>query len=183
MDGCSSRKSPILELWLIRHGESTFNAEGRYAGWSDPPLTSAGEAMAQALLPQLAGIHFDGIWRSDQIRTQETARLAGFPSARVDERLREIYFGQLEGKTHREMGEEWRVRLQSFADFVAPLGESTADVRRRAECFLAGLAMGRHLIFSHGGWIRTIMAESGCDRFPDKAELVKIDWSNRRLIP
>ena len=28
-----------LEPWLVRHGESTFNAEGRYAGWSDPPLT------------------------------------------------------------------------------------------------------------------------------------------------
>jgi broad specificity phosphatase PhoE len=58
-----------------------------------------------------------------------------------------------------------------------------ADVRRRAEEFLAGLAVGRHLIFSHGGWIRTIMAACGCDRFPDKAELVKIDWSNRRLLP
>lgn len=183
MDGCPSTTVPILELWLVRHGESTFNAEGRYAGWSDPPLTLVGEAMARALRPQLAGISFDGVWRSDRIRAQETARLAGFPNVHVDVRLREIHFGELEGKTHLEMGEEWRVRLQSFADFVAPLGESIADVRRRAEDFLAGLAIGRHLIFSHGGWIRTIMAASGCDRFPDKAELVKIDWSNRRLMP
>ena len=41
------------ELWLVRHGESTFNAEGRYAGWSGPPLTPAGEAMARALIPRL----------------------------------------------------------------------------------------------------------------------------------
>ena len=173
----------VLELWLVRHGESTFNAEGRYAGWSDPPLTPAGEAMAQALLPCLAGIHFDGIWSSDRIRAQETARLAGFQSVPVDVRLREIDFGDLEGKTFLEMGEKWRERLRSFAEFVAPGGESTADVRRRAEDFLAGLAVGRYLLFSHGGWIRCLMAACGCDRFPEKAELVKLDWSNRRIIP
>jgi len=174
---------PPLELWLVRHGESTFNAEGRYAGWSDPPLTPAGEAMAQALFPRLAGVQFDGIWCSDRIRAQETARLAGFECVPADARLREIHFGDLEGKTFLEMGEEWRERLRSFADFVAPNGESTADVRRRAEDFLANLAGGRHLIFSHGGWIRCLMAACGSDRFPDKAELVRIDWSNRQLIP
>jgi len=174
---------PALELWLVRHGESTFNAEGRYAGWSDPHLTPAGEAMARALSTRLAGIAFDGIWRSDLTRTQETARLAGFDRVPTDVRLREIHFGELEGKTFQEAGEEWRVRLRSFADFAAPKGESTADVQRRAEDFLASLASGRYLIFSHGGWIRCLMAACGCDRFPDKAELVKLDWSKRQLIP
>ena len=172
----------VLELWLVRHGESTFNAEGRFAGWSDPPLTPAGEAMAQALLPRLAGIQFDGVWRSDLVRAQDTARLAGFQHVPADVRLREFHFGDLEGKTFLETGEVWRQRLRSFADFAAPGGESTADVQRRAEDFLAGLASGRHLIFSHGGWIRILMATCDCDRFPDKAELVKIDWSNRRII-
>jgi probable phosphoglycerate mutase len=139
--------------------------------------------MARALFPRLAGIPFDGIWRSDLVRAQETARLAGFQHVPADVRLREIHFGDLEGKTFLEMGEEWRQRLRSFADFAAPSGESTADVQRRAEDFLARLAIGRHLIFSHGGWIRILMAACGCDRFPDKAELVKIDWSNRKLIP
>ncbi|HEY5284006.1 MAG TPA: histidine phosphatase family protein [Polyangia bacterium] len=173
----------VLELWLVRHGESTFNAEGRFAGWSDPPLTPAGETMARELFPRLAGIQFDGIWCSDRIRAKETARLAGFEQVPTDVRLREIHFGDLEGRTFLEMGEEWRARLRSFADFSAPGGESTPDVQRRAEDFLAGLAIGRHLIFSHGGWIRTLMAACGDDRFPDKAELVKLDWSNRRIIP
>jgi len=172
-----------LELWLVRHGESTFNAEGRFAGWSDPPLTPAGEAMARALIPRLAGIHFDGIWRSDLIRTRETARLAGFPDVPADARLREIHFGDLEGRTFLEMGDEWRARLRSFADFVAPNGESAAELRRRAEDFVAGLAPGRHLIFSHGGWIRSLMASCGADRFPEKAELVKIDWPKREIFP
>jgi probable phosphoglycerate mutase len=173
----------ILELWLVRHGESTFNAEGRYAGWSDPPLTQAGEAMAQALVSRLADVRFDGIWTSDRIRARDTARLAGFPSATIDARLREIHFGDLEGNTHLEMGEKWRERLHSFADFCAPGGESTAELQDRAKGFLADLPLGRHLIFSHGGWIRSLTAACGCDRFPDKAEVVKIDWSNRRIIP
>ena len=117
------------------------------------------------------------------MRAQETARLAGFPRVPADARLREIHFGDLEGKTFLEMGEKWRERLRSFAEFVAPGGESMAEVQRRAEDFLAGLAIGRHLIFSHGGWIRTLMAACGDDRFPDKAELVKLDWSNRKVIP
>jgi probable phosphoglycerate mutase len=171
-----------LELWLVRHGESTFNAEGRYAGWSDPPLTEAGEEMAAALTTRLSGIEFDGIWRSDKVRTRETARLAGYADPRIDDRLRELNFGELEGLTYFEAGEEWRERLRSFADFQAPGGESTAQVRARVESFLSDLAQGRHLVFSHGGWIRCAMAACGSDRFPDKAELVRIDWPARRIL-
>jgi probable phosphoglycerate mutase len=174
--------SAPVELWLVRHGESTFNAEGRYAGWSDPALTEAGEAMARALRPRLAEVEFDGIWRSDRIRTRETARLAGFPDARVDERLREIDFGELEGLTYEQAGEDWRHRLRSFADFQAPGGESTRDLQERVESFLADLPAGRHLVFSHGGWIRCVIAACGDDRFPDKAEIVRVDWTARRLL-
>ena len=174
--------TPSLELWLVRHGESTYNAEGRYAGWSDPPLTEKGEGMARALQSILEIHRFDGIWRSDKTRTSETARLAGFPEPRVDERLRELDFGKLEGLTYFEAGEEWRDRLRSFTDFQSPDGESTTDVRKRMESFLSELEPGRHLVFSHGGWIRCAMAACGSDRFPDKAELVRIDWPARRIL-
>jgi len=171
-----------LELWLVRHGESTYNAEGRYAGWSDPDLTEAGVAMAAALEPRLAGHAFDGIWRSDKIRTERTAQLAGFPDAGVDKRLREVHFGEMEGKTYFEVGEEMRLRLRSFADFEAPGGESTAQVRERVHAFLADLAPGKHLVFCHGGWIRCVLAECGTDRFPDKAEICRVKWPDRVLL-
>ncbi|MBK8800667.1 MAG: histidine phosphatase family protein [Fibrobacteres bacterium] len=171
-----------LELWLVRHGESTYNAEGRYAGWSDPPLTEAGTAMAAALAPRLADNVFEGIWRSDKVRTEHTARLAGFPDANVDIRLREVDFGQMEGKTYFEVGEELRHQLRSFADFQAPGGESTAQVRSRVHDFLAGLPSGKHLVFCHGGWIRCVLAECGTDRFPDKAEICRVKWPERVLL-
>ena len=138
--------------------------------------------MAFELAPKFAKVRFAGIWRSDRTRTRETARLAGFPDVPTDVRLRELHFGDLEGKTYEEVGEEWREKLRNFADFQAPNGESTADLYRRAESFLAELVLGRHLIFTHGGWIRSLMAQCGSDRFPDKAELVKIDWPNRRIL-
>ena len=172
----------VLELWLVRHGESTFNAEGRYAGWSDPDLTPAGEAMAAALAPRLARTAFDGIWRSDRLRTLRTASLAGFPDAEVDPRLREVDFGEMEGRTYFEVGEEMRHRLRSFADFQAPGGESTADLRARVHDFLSGLPAGRHLLFSHGGWIRCVLSECGSDRFPDKAEICRVRWPDRVLL-
>ncbi len=171
-----------LELWLVRHGESTYNAEGRYAGWSDPPLTEAGVAMASSLSERLSKIEFDGIWRSDKMRTQQTASLAGFPDASVDERLREVDFGEMEGKTYAEVGEELRHRLRSFQDFYAPGGESVAQVRSRVHAFLSELPAGRHLIFSHGGWIRCVLVECGSDRFPDKAELCRVMWPDRILL-
>lgn len=174
--------SASLELWLVRHGESTYNAEGRYAGWSDPDLTEAGVAMASALSPRLAGIRFDGIWRSDKVRTERTALLAGFSVALVDKRLREVDFGEMEGRTYFEVGEELRHRLRSFSDFQAPGGESTAQVRSRVQDFLGGLPAGRHLVFSHGGWIRCVLAECGTDRFPDKAEICRVKWPDRVLL-
>lgn len=172
----------VIELWLVRHGESTFNAEGRYAGWSDPELTPAGEEMARALAAPLGSVAFDGIWRSDRVRTAETASLAGFPSARVDERLREIHFGDLEGLTYFQAGEEWRHRLRSFDDFEAPNGESIQELRQRVESFLGELGPGRHLVFGHGGWIRCVIASCGDSRFPDKAEIVRVDWTARRIM-
>lgn len=166
----------------MRHGESTYNAEGRYAGWSDPDLTEAGVAMASALAPRLVAERFNGIWRSDRTRTERTALLAGFPEARVDARLREVDFGEMEGKTYFEVGEELRHRLRSFSDFQAPGGESTAQVRLRVRAFLEELPEGRHLVFSHGGWIRCVLSECGTDRFPDKAEICRVRWPERILL-
>jgi hypothetical protein len=50
------------------------------------------------------------------------------------------------------------------------------------ESFIADLAPGRHLVFSHGGWIRCALVACGSDRFPDKAELVRIGWNARKVL-
>ena len=76
-----------LELWLVRHGESTYNAEGRYAGWSDPDLTEAGVAMASALAPRLLvpGHGPVGTPESLQVMSQYVSRLDGLARKMVED--------------------------------------------------------------------------------------------------
>ena len=83
-----------LELWLVRHGETTFSASKRVAGWSDPPLTDNGRRQAEALRAVIDGAEFAGVWSSDLQRAVESARLA-WGEATPDARLRECNFGAL----------------------------------------------------------------------------------------
>ena len=54
-----------LILWLVRHGQTTWNSQGLISGWTDVPLTVRGEDMARALRPRLSRESFDEVWSSD----------------------------------------------------------------------------------------------------------------------
>jgi probable phosphoglycerate mutase len=173
--------SRSLELWLVRHGETVSNAQGRLSGWTDVPLTELGRDQARALAPLLANERFDGIWSSDLARARDTARLAvGEP--RVDERLREMDFGRLEGLEWAEIGDEQRDAIMEFTDYTAPGGESTQSLRARVLEFVDSLPDGRHLIFSHGGAIRMLTDAIGHDRFLPNGGLIALDWDRRRIL-
>ena len=60
-------------LYLIRHGESAFNAEGRIQGQMNPPLSELGRRQAVALAPALAGLEIDAIYASPLERAFATA--------------------------------------------------------------------------------------------------------------
>lgn len=146
-----------VEIWLVRHGETLWNAQGRITGWSDVPLTERGEAQARALFPLLAADRFDSVVASDLSRAVQTARLAyGEPQRQLPE-LRELDFGGLEGLPWADLAEPHRVALLAFEGFQAPGGESTARLRSRVYGFFEGLAPGRHLAFTHGGVLRLLL--------------------------
>ena len=65
-----------IELWLIRHGETTSSVRHRIAGWVNALLTEVGEEEARALKPFLNGHSFDSVWSSDLDRAIATSRLA-----------------------------------------------------------------------------------------------------------
>ena len=165
-------------LWLIRHGETDWNAEGRFQGWTDVPLNETGRAQAEQLRALLAAGDFDGVWSSDLIRAVETARVA-ISEPSVDERLREIDFGDLEGAVWDELDSDIRAGLKEFDSFQSPGGESTAAFVDRVFAFLDELEAGRHLVFAHGGVIRAIGRVCGSDGFPSHTDIVKVDWTNR----
>src|SRR5690606_38709702 len=103
------------ELWLIRHGESTGNAEGRLQGQADFPLSERGRRQALALALRLRGLDFAALYASDLSRALDTAcvigEAVGLPVV-SDPRLREIDIGSWSGLTADEIaarhGDDWR---------------------------------------------------------------------------
>ncbi len=89
-----------LRLWLVRHGESTWNATGRVQGWADPPLSELGMWQAERIAQRLANVEFTAIYTSTLQRAFQTAQII---AAKVgvavvpDPRLREHGMGEATG--------------------------------------------------------------------------------------
>src|SRR4051794_37087955 len=90
-------------LILVRHGQSTYNAQGRLQGQADPPLSEVGREEARRLAPALPRFSDDRVVTSDLQRARETAALLGHPGARPDPRLREIDVGTWAGRPLSEV--------------------------------------------------------------------------------
>jgi len=171
----------LIVLWLARHGETTYSASKRVAGWSDPPLTDNGRRQAAALRPVIDGQQFTGVWSSDLERAVESARLAwGEPT--TDSRLRECNFGALEGCTYEEADSTHSEVFHVFRDFQAPDGESHEQFRSRVLEFVRELEPGRHLLFVHGGVIRALSQDLGVDRFIPTGSLLGLDWGKKEVL-
>jgi probable phosphoglycerate mutase len=171
----------IVELWLVRHGETTYNAARRIAGSCDPPLTELGRKQATAVGPTLDGKAFTSVWSSDLQRAVETARLAG-GKATPDRRLRECNFGVWEGRPFDEVDAADAKVFLGFRDFNMQGGDSHGSFLQRIEGFVNELPVGRHLLFVHGGVIRILTQDLGVDRFVPTGSVVGVNWTNRRLL-
>jgi probable phosphoglycerate mutase len=172
---------PSLELWLVRHGETTFSATKRVAGWSDPPLTATGRRQAADLRAVLDGREFTGVWSSDLERAVESSRLAWGEPCR-DRRLRECHFGDIEGCTYEEADADHREVFRDFRGFSTPGGESHIQFHDRVRNFIDGLEPGCHLLFVHGGVIRVLTQDLGVDRFLPTGSVFGLDWSNQTVL-
>lgn len=170
-----------VEVWIVRHGETTMNAGGLLNGRGDALLTELGRRQAGWLRPVLAGERFDSVWSSDLRRAVDTARLA-WGEPRIDSRLREIDFGRLEGRPYDALPAEHKQGLLRFEDFRAPDGESLEELSSRVVEFLDTLEPGRHLVFTHGGVSRAVLRQVGPDRFPPNGSLLALDWPRRKLL-
>jgi broad specificity phosphatase PhoE len=154
-------------LVLVRHGESTWNAEERLQGQLDPPLSDRGREQARALLPLLDGVPPDRVISSDLSRARETADLLGLRPARLDPRWREIDVGEWGGKTAAEIDAQgsdltnWRGGPRTARD-----GETWEAFSARVAGALEELmeAGGPWLVVCHGGCIRVSVAHvTGAD--------------------
>jgi broad specificity phosphatase PhoE len=134
-------------LILVRHGESTANAEGRLLGRLDAPLTDRGLAQARAVAEVLSGV--TRVISSPLARARDTAgALATGLPVEVDERWIEVDYGAYDGSLLGDVPAEVWQRWRSDPDFRPPGGESLAEagarVRQACEELLApgGAARG-----------------------------------------
>jgi probable phosphoglycerate mutase len=155
-----------LKLWLVRHGETTWNSERRAQGHLDVPLSSLGRDQATMLAHRLRGMTFDAIYSSDLSRALETARivagnLGGRTQVLADARWREQMLGALQGLNTNEVAAMLEARGASRPTTVTdryPDAESRAELMERIKMGLQELIRkhpdGRVIVFSHGGSIR-----------------------------
>jgi broad specificity phosphatase PhoE len=148
---------------LVRHGQSTWNAEGRLQGQADPPLSALGRREAAALAPALRG--FTRVISSDLRRARQTAEALGHPDAALDPEWREIHVGEWAGRPLAELppGQEpaWR-----GGDLVPPGGEAWEELAARVSDALDALLAvgGDWLVVTHGGVIRAAVSHvTGAD--------------------
>jgi broad specificity phosphatase PhoE len=122
-------------LILIRHGESTGNADGLLLGRIDAPLTERGLVQARSLRPSVDGV--TRVVSSPLARARTTAEAlgTGLP-VEVDERWVEVDYGEFDGRPLGSVPDEVWTRWRSDPDYRPPGGESLRDAgkRVRAAC-------------------------------------------------
>lgn len=152
-------------LLVVRHGQSEWNALGRWQGHADIALDRTGELQAAAAAEVLG--QFDAIWASDLARAHRTAQivaeLLGVGPVRTDPRLRERNVGPWEGLTHQEVERAWPGYLQTRRRPEGFEEEEPAAVRMLAAFvdIAAEHPGGEVLVVSHGGVIRAARRHVG----------------------
>lgn len=163
----------VADLILLRHGESQWNLENRFAGWADVPLSTRGEAEARVAGERLRGRPIDRLFTSVLTRAIETARLAleiagvgSLPTVRAAE-LNERMYGDVEGLTKSEVARRFgteQVKLWRHGyDVRPPGGESLSETAERVLTYwtshiVVHLRAGENvLVVAHAGSLRPLI--------------------------
>ena len=154
-------------LYCIRHGESSYNAEGRIQGQSDVPLSEMGRRQSEAVAKALAGLPIEAVHSSPLRRAMQTAQpvaLALKLEIRTDPRLMEVHAGVFQDKLRSQLDELYPDEIARWRsgdpDFTIPGGESRRDLMRRGrEVFeaIGRTGHGQVVVVTHGGLLTAAM--------------------------
>lgn len=161
-----------MELYIVRHGKTEWNKDKRLQGSTDIPLTEAGRELARLSGETLKDTHFDRIYSSPLSRAYETACLfRGNRSLDIilDDRLRELNFGDYEGKTMEELMEDEACSFRYFFHqpqlYTPPVhGETLEHLCERAADFMQHEILPlqnqceRVMIVAHGAINKALMS-------------------------
>jgi broad specificity phosphatase PhoE len=192
-----------LELVVLRHGRTEWNAGGRFQGHTDVPLDATGRAQARALGVVLADERFDAAYASDLARARETAEIVlegRDADLELDPRWREMRFGVWEGLTWAEIvarDPALAERSATAPKFYTPDGgESFDECCARVADALATIRARAHdgarvLVATHAGplhaLLRVALGESEAAalavRFsPASITRLAFDGANARVV-
>jgi broad specificity phosphatase PhoE len=157
-----------LDLYLLRHGETEASRTGGYCGFSDPDLTPAGTAMAEAFAEKYQSLPWQAVFASPLKRTVATATplcQAIGQNMQLRNGLKEMFFGDWEGKSTeyvRQHYSEDYIRWLTEPAWNPPTGgESGVQVASRASLVMAEIedkfTEGNVLVVSHKTTIRLIL--------------------------
>jgi probable phosphoglycerate mutase len=167
-NGVPERTTTLL---LVRHAETEDNVRMRLSGWTDTDLSPRGENQIELLADHFNRHHghIDGLYTSPLIRARRTAEaigaLTGHSPIALDD-LREMYFGDLDGRPFEELREAYAHLLladedSEVEDFMWPGGESRSGFTARV-LHVTNIIAARHAgravgVVSHGGFIATLL--------------------------
>ncbi len=166
----AGREPRARQLFVVRHGETERSAGHIYSGQADVPLTDAGREQARLAGERLCGAGVDAIWSSPLVRATDTAeaigKAVGAP-VKVDERLIEVDYGELEGfdreTARNHFGEafrHWRSDpFNSPLPGMEPLGDALA--RARSATADAVAASQCPVLVGHQGILRLVLVALG----------------------
>ena len=174
---------PVTRVLLVRHGQSAWNASGRWQGWADPPLTELGRQQAWSAAAAVGAV--DAVVASDLERAVATALVIseaiGVGPVVVEPGLKERDVGEWTGCTRAEIAERWP---EVFSAYLGTHGEGTPGtpvtppggetVEALLERVTAGLRRIAGLVgpgadvvaVSHGGVIRSVERHLGREPGP-----------------
>jgi broad specificity phosphatase PhoE len=165
----------MIYLHLVRHAQTAWNAEGRFLGNADLPLTDTGRAQAERLVRAFTDVPLVAIYASDLQRAVATAAPVAAAHGLVvqaDPRLREMHQGELEGQTVREIRPRYTAFFAAWeenpADVVVPGGESLRLMLARASAGLSDIVAAHRetpgethiLVVSHGLTLQALIGEA-----------------------
>jgi broad specificity phosphatase PhoE len=158
----------VGRVYIVRHGETEWNAQGRIQGHTDICLSEKGREQARVVSRRLAEVPFDVAYSSDLSRTRETAQvILGERNVPLHPtpQLREYHKGVFEGLTVQEYSlrypELYQASLVNDLDFAPPGGETIRQTSARMARFGAQLKKSHLddtvLVVGHGGSLRSLI--------------------------
>ena len=158
-----------LKIYFVRHGETTYSQTGGFCGAIDPELTPAGSQMAEQFAATYAKLPWNAVYVSPMKRTIATAKPlcdAMGIEMQLHDGLREIKYGDWEGKTVEEVKKDYEedyINWLTEPAWNAPTngGETSVEIASRSSLVIAEIQekykSGNVLVVSHKATIRILL--------------------------